>query len=146
MYPYDVAFELITKAIQEGLRREQSGEVTAEELDQTETLKKALADKQKRRRKIQEGFESDLYNATEAGRLLKELDRETEKIDEQIERIQREKQNRTTAKDTISRMDDIENVPIWLQHGDPVRINRLLSAWLLEIRLANGEVVKLVKR
>ncbi len=138
---YDKAVD----AMQDLIRRTVSGEVGREVEDRTAIIRKALAEKQKRRRKIQEGYEAELYNAAEASRLLRELDKETEQLDRDLERIIAEQQNQAAAVNVMQDLERVKDFPRWLEKDDPAVVNMLLSRWLREIQV-HPDGIRLVQR
>jgi DNA invertase Pin-like site-specific DNA recombinase len=135
-------------AIQDEIRKMQSGEVGEGVDNREEAYRKAIGEKQKKRRKVQEGFENDLYSAAEAGKLLRELDKETVQLERDIERVQREKQARRDALSAMREFgDDAREFPRMLsRRTDTKRVNRLLAAWIRELTLEPDGEIKVVLR
>lgn len=126
--------------------RDEAAEPSPDDTEKVDRLKKKQADKAKARRKIQEGFESDLYSAAEAGRLLRDLDRETEELERDLERLTRAREARHAAQDALLNLETIAHLPEFFQHGDPALINRALSTWLECLLLHPDGTLKIIKR
>lgn len=144
-YKLDAFMELVIAKIRYGLEGHDEGDAIETE-DKSDILKRALEDSKKVRRKIQEGFEAGLYTTGEASKKLRERDQAIEQIIQELDRIantENKQHDSESARQVLADMEDLDKV---IELGDTGIINRLLSAWLLEIRVQNGGIIKLVRR
>lgn len=145
LFEYDEFLRQAVHEIQAALRDE-AADPSPDDTEKVDRLKQKQADKTRARRKIQEGFEADLYNAAEAGRLLRDLDRETEELARDLERLAQQREARAAANDALLNLETIAHLPEFFQHGDPAVINRALSTWLECLQLHPDGTIQIIKR
>lgn len=143
-HDYDHFFELVSSAIQREMARDHDGGDVDEIEDKADIIRQAIAATKNKRARVQDGFERGLYDTAEASARLRALEKDTERLHRDLEKSTVEKVSR---RDAAAFMRDVDPalVPEWLEKGDTRRINRLLTAWLREIRV-NVDGVELVKR
>lgn len=143
-HDYDHFFELVSSAIQREMARDHDGGDVDETEDKADIIRQAIAATKNKRARVQDGFERGIYDSAEASARLRSLEKDTERLHRDLEKSTVEKVSR---RDAAAFMQDVDPalVPEWLERGDTRRINRLLTAWLKEIRV-NVDGVQLVKR
>lgn len=147
LFEYDEFMDKAVAAVQDEIRKAQGGGVEKDTDNREELYRKAVADKQKKRRKVQEGYEADLYTAAEAGKLLRDLEQEIEQLGRDIERVQRERLARQSAMNSMEQLGVAANAfPEWVKNNAPERVNRLLAALILKIVLQPDGKVEVALR
>lgn len=141
-YPpfYDMAID----AIAEELRREETGESRDDDEQKRTMLMDKLSDKQKRRKLIQEGYEASLYTTVEAQRLMGSIEEEIANITKELERLMMDRQSQRQAERVMTTVD-WQHAREFFEASDPFTINRLLTAWLKELRVGMDRVVVVKK-
>lgn len=143
-YDYDEFITLVAALMQAELEREKNGVWVADEEDKSDIIRQAIEANKRRRSKVQEGFESGIYDAPEASAKLRELEREAERLNADLEKVTAAK---VTRKDVAAFMEELDfsSLPVWLTTENPREVNRILSTWLKEIRVSNDNI-ELIKR
>lgn len=139
-------FDLAVDAIAEELRREETGESQQDDEQKRQQLNNKINDLQRRRKLVQEGYEStpQIYSTMEASRLIRSIEDEIDSITSQLEKIMMDRQAQRQA-DRIMASVDWRHAREFFKEADPGAMNRLLTAWLKEIRVRNDKVT-VVKR
>lgn len=141
---YSDFFNIAIDAITEELRREETGESLEDDEQKRQLLTDKLADLVRRRRVIQEGYEASLYTTVEASRLIRANEEEQEQITKQLEKLMMDRQAQRQA-DRVMASVDWRRAREFFSDADPGATNRILTAWLKEIRVTNDKAI-IVKR
>jgi len=143
-YDYDEFISIVAGKIQTDWERQRNGEWVVEEEDKSDIIRQAIEANKRRRAKVQEGFETGIYDAPEASTKLRELERAAERLHADLEKITADKVARRDVTSSMEKID-LSNVPEWLATESPKEVNRILSTWLKEIRIRDDDI-KLIKR
>lgn len=99
------------------------------------------------RARIQAGYEGGLYSMSEAMRKLSALDETIQKYQEQLLEIEENLNAREQWQDKMGGLQGaIDGIPYAIQHGDPARLNQLLSALIRKITLYPDNSIKFTWR
>jgi len=109
-------------------------------------LKLSLKEIQSRRARVQAGYESGIYTPQEASLKLRSLEEEAETTLRKIDQAENHERTRAEWSERMGGLQGmIEQLPNTIQHGDPVRVNQLLTALIDKIVLS-GDVVQFIWR
>lgn len=140
---YDEFFVRAGKVLGDALARSDDEELETRQ-DQTETIQKAIKDYEQRRKNVIEMGEAGAMKPHEVAARVRELEAQSEKLQNDIERGAQEKVNRAVARESMQGLD-LSHFGEYLKTGNAVKINRMLAAWLKEIRVSE-EGIELIER
>lgn len=127
---YDHALQLVAEKITEELKGRNASQDTSAAVEE---LSQKINTAQQRRVKIQQGFESSLYTTDEASKHMTEIEKDIEKLNNQIARLnQRQQQQQTLialASQSLTQFQD------WILHDNPATVNRLLTTLIERITI-----------
>jgi len=140
---YEKSIPYLTAELVKALKAAQS---QPPEPAETAIMEKQLEELKSRRLRVQEGYESGLYNSSEASRKLNALEDQAETIVHQIEKVRNMERTRLEWHAQIGQVQAlVEELPNMIEHSDPVRMNRLLTSIIKEIRLG-PDVIEVIWR
>lgn len=142
VHDYDHFFHMVVSGIQKKTKQIQAGEWEETE-DKSEIIRRAIEENKKRRKNVQDGIEMGSFSQAEGLKKIKELERDEERLHKDLERTTTERVNRHETAAFITELD-VSEIPDWLKEENPLYLNRLLVAWLKEIRV--GEKVEIITR
>lgn len=138
--PYDQVIPQIAAALQNELTRHQlqwrQGATAKpdESPNGASAPQNSLAELEKKRRRIQEGYEAGIYTAPQAAQKLAEIDSASESFAAQLERIQLDRDLTSQVRHSLAD-HDLTRFAEWIQTDDPAAVHRLLSALCHSITL-----------
>lgn len=141
-WTYDEFMDEVVVKILDELEGSGAGEDQTE--DKTELILKAIEANKKQRSRVQEGFQSGVYDTAEASAKLRELENEQERLYKKMEKDAISKASHSQAGNVLEEIAPV----LWDYLSDPdntKRVNSLLAAWLQEIQIGNKEI-KVIKR
>lgn len=121
--PYSVAHRKIASTLAKELRWRQAN--PPDHNDMISQLERELVAQNEKRKLVQDGYEKKLYNDVEAGKRLSEIEKDINKLIGEIERYSRDS---SAQGDFDALYDNLEDFEEWVLQGDPLTVNRLLSA------------------
>jgi hypothetical protein len=135
---YEQAVELFTSALVQQLQDYQDNPPPPVDLA---PLKAGLQESQARRTRVQAGYESGLYTAQEASKKLTDIEEEAESLLRKIEQAENYERTKSDWRERMGGLRGmIEKLPHHIQHGDPIRINQLLTALIDRIVLTKDTI------
>lgn len=140
---YEKALDLLTWELVRQLQHHQASPHKPADLAPLRTQLEGI---KARRARVQTGYEASIYEAAEASQKLNALQEEAEEISRRLERAQNQEHLRREWEERMGGLQEmIEEIPVAIRHGDPVRTNQLLSALIDKIILC-GESVEIIWR
>jgi len=137
---YKTALQNLTDALIRQLKQYQTSPPPPPKL---EPLREELSALQIRRTRVQEGYENGLYSATEASQRLAALEDDISHTQTKIGRIQSLTATREQWQKQMGGLQGmITKLPKAIQHGDPARINQLLTA-LIDKIILKGDTIEI---
>lgn len=128
---YSQAHTAVAKEIVTGLQHLKNAPVRVDQASEWQTKIDAQL---QLRSKIQEGFETNLYTATEANQRIVSIETEVERLMLQRDRAnQRQQQQAALLKFA---KQDIENIYEWIMTDDPTTVNHLLTSLCEKVTLS----------
>lgn len=136
---YDHAVPMLTEALVTALK----GKTAAHPAPpaRLDPLLRQLSELDKRRTRVQDGYETGLYSPTEAAARLVTLENDANHVQDKINRLRNAQAVREQWQKQLGGMKGmLRDLPHAIQHGDPVRINQLLTALIDRIILGKGSI------
>lgn len=141
VYEYVDFLEQTIEAIRSKLRDHQEGEGVSAE-DKSMMILEAIEATKKQVTKVQEGFMLGIFDAAEAARKKRDLEQEAERLHKKLEQDAAARVAQEEAEKTLQEV--IYHLEEYILDRDPHRVNRLLAAYIQEIRV--GKQIEVIKR
>jgi hypothetical protein len=132
---YEKAFPYLIDALMDALKQHEANPPQPRDLG---PVRAQLDTVKARRARVQDGYESGLYDALEASKRLTALEDEAERLTKIIDT---EEDYTRTRIDWRASIGDINKLPDAIRNGDPMRVNQLLTALITRIVLTGDRVV-----
>lgn len=135
---YSQATALLSASIVDALQR-----VRSQSLEPTDTaaLREQLREIQTRRARVQEGYESGLYNSSEASRKLNDMEDQAADLLRRIDQAENQDRSKQEWQERIGGAQGIlEKIPDMIEKGDPVQVNQLLGSLIEKILVSRKEI------
>lgn len=93
------------------------------------------------RTRVQDGYKAKLFSAEEAGKEISTIEEEGDDIARKIAKAENEEATRNEWRERMGGMKGmVEKLPVAIQHGEPRKINQLLSSMIREIIITKDKV------
>src|SRR5690349_7131865 len=105
-------------------------------------IRQAIDANKKQRGRVQDGYKAGIYDAAEAAAELRELEREAKRLHKKLEQDAITRTSRTEAFAGLQEIGDY--LGEYLAESDPKQTNRLLTAYIQEIRVGQEVEILLI--
>jgi site-specific DNA recombinase len=136
--PYPEGVDLVARHLAEQLQKYKAQPLEDKQEDSQRHYQSAMEDIQKRRKRVQEGFEGGVYTPLEAKAKLTELENQLETLRLELEKGENAAQLRAEITDQFP---DLTHFHEWVQEDDPVVVHRLLTALCEKITVSPEHTV-----
>jgi DNA invertase Pin-like site-specific DNA recombinase len=141
VWDYDQFFQEVVDQLAGELREDDPG-TGREDRDESDVLRRALDETRKQRTRVQAGYKAGIFNDEEAAKELRELEKEAERLQKKLEADATARTSRLAAAVGLRAIGD--DLGQWLEEDDPKVVNRLLAAYIQEIKV--GKKVEVILR
>lgn len=143
---YEDGLDLVIDALSERLAHQPTEDAEAEITNEIDHAQATLEDLTKRRKLIQNAYESGsgIYNQAEAAEKISEIEKKVLALEHQAEERQRRADIR--AEFTGQIQEYLPNLSKWIRRDDPAVVNRILSALCKDIIIHPDRTVEIKRR